>query len=154
MDGAARGARVVLDKSLQPCQRWSPLLCSLCSGCLTDDPDMQKYEPLTAQLPPKSWCWELAVSFLRKSFFFFCLLENVDSPQLRFSQSVLLHWSPCCVIFSTELLEGKKGEKEREEALHFGIIKAHEKPQNEGLGLCCGSAWAKLPKLMSLSPGP
>lgn len=96
---------------------------------------------------------ELAVSFLM-NFFFFPLLENVDSPQLRFSQTVVLHWSFCCVIFSTELLEGKKGEKKREKALHFGIIKAHEKPQTERFGLCSGSAWAKLPKLMSLSSGP
>lgn len=152
IDTAATGACATPDKSLQPCQRWSLLLCSSFCGCLTDDPDMQKYEALKAQLLLKSRCWSWLWAFWWKMF----LLENVDLPQLRFHRSVFFHWSYHRVIFSIELLEEKKkkGEKKREEALCFGIIKEQEKPQNERLRLRSGSAWAKLPKLMPLSPGP
>lgn len=58
------------------------------------------------------------------------------------------------MIFSAELLEVKEGDKEREEALCYGVIKAHERPQNERLGLCFESTRAKFLKLMLLSPRP
>lgn len=58
------------------------------------------------------------------------------------------------MIFSAELLEVKEGDKKREEALCYGVIKAHERPQNERLGLCSESARAKFLKLMLLSPRP
>lgn len=96
---------------------------------------------------------ELAMSFLMKDFSVgWCWLATAEIfSEVCFSIEVTVVWF-FFFFLSAELLEVKKGDKKREEALCCGVIKAHERPQNETLGLCSESARAKFLKLMLLSP--